>query len=72
MCKTLVTALAAATLLSGGILGHRAEAMTPAAPSALGAASADAGLVQQAHALCGNNGCVQVQTSAPRKHRTHR
>jgi hypothetical protein len=52
--------------------GHRAEAMTLAAPSALGVASADAGLVQQAHALCGNNGCVQVQTSALRKHRTHR
>jgi len=54
------------------MLGNPAEAMTPAVPSALGAASADAGLVQQAHALCGNNGCVQVQTSAPRKHRTHR
>ncbi len=72
MCKTLVTALAAATLLSGGLLGNRADAMTLATPSALGVATADAGVVQQAHALCGNNGCVQVQTSAPRKHRTHR
>jgi hypothetical protein len=68
MSKTLLMAFAAAALLSGGMFGNQAEAMTP---SALGVARTDAGLVEQVHALCGNNGCVQVQTAGPRKHRTH-
>jgi len=72
MCnKTLLTALAAATILSGGMLGNRAEAMALAAPSALGVATADAALVRQAKTVCGSNGCVSVQTSRPRPRRTH-
>src|SRR5271156_2512700 len=38
MRKTVLTALTAAALLSGGMLADRAEAMTLAAPSALGVA----------------------------------
>jgi hypothetical protein len=65
----LLTGLAAATLLSSGMLGNRADAMPFARPSAIGVA--DAAPVQQAHAVCGNNGCVQVQVSGPKKHRAH-
>ncbi len=72
MGKALLTALAAATILSGAMLGNRAEAMTLATPSALGVATADAALVQHARAVCGSNGCVQVQTSRPPPRRTHR
>jgi hypothetical protein len=61
MHKTLLTALAAAALLSGGMLGSRAEAMTLAAPSALGVA--DTGLVVKAAVVCGYYGCVRT---APR------
>lgn len=71
MCKALLTALAAATILSGGMLGKGAEAMTFAAPSALGVATADAALVRQAAVVCGNTGCVKVQTSRVRPHRSH-
>jgi hypothetical protein len=71
MCKTLLTALTVATLLSSGMLGNRAEAMTLATRSALGAATADAGFVQRATNVCGSNGCVRVQTSGPRKHLSH-
>jgi hypothetical protein len=60
MRKTLLAALAAAALLSGGVLGNRAEAMTLAAPSALGVAVADTGLVQKAALVCGYRGCVRV------------
>jgi hypothetical protein len=60
MHKTLFAALAAAALLSGGMLGSRAEAMT-LAPSALGVA--DAGLVVKAAVVCGYYGCVRT---APR------
>jgi hypothetical protein len=67
MLKTLLTGLAAATFLSSGVLGKRVDAMTLATPSAIGVAA----LVQQAHAVCGNNGCVQIQVSGPKKHRTH-
>jgi hypothetical protein len=61
MHKILLTALAAAALLSGGMPGSRAEAMTLAAPSALGVA--DTGLVQKAAVVCGYYGCVRT---APR------
>lgn len=67
MRNALFAAVAAATVLASGILGGRANA-TPLAPSSarMGAA-ADAALVQQATNVCGANGCVRVQTSAPRK-----
>jgi hypothetical protein len=58
MRKTLLASLAAATLLSGGMLGNRADAMALAAPSALGIA--DTGPVQQAAVVCGYYGCVRT------------
>jgi len=61
MRKTVLTALTAAALLSGGMLADRAEAMTLAAPSALGVA--DSSLVQKAAVVCGYYGCVRT---APR------
>ena len=68
MRNTLVTAfltafVAAAILL--GMLGHRVEAMTLAAPSALGVAAAAP--VRQAAVVCGTNGCAPVHTSRPRR-----
>ena len=71
MREILLTGLAAATFLSSEMLGKRVEAMPLAMPSANGAATADAARVQQVVAVCGNNGCVQVQTSGPKKQRTH-
>jgi hypothetical protein len=56
--KTLLAALAAAAVLSGGMLSNRADAMILAAPSAPGAA--DAGLVQKAAVVCGYYGCVRT------------
>jgi hypothetical protein len=70
MREILLTGLAAVTLLSSGTLGKRVDAMPLAAPSLIGAATADTAIVQQAHAVCGSNGCVQVQVAGPKK-RTH-
>ena len=70
MREILLTGLAAVTLLSSGTLGKRVDAMPLATPSPIGAATADTALVQQAHAVCGSNGCVQVQVAGPKK-RTH-
>ena len=69
MREILLTGLAALTFLSSGTLGKRVDAMPLAMPSVIGAASA--ALVQQAHAVCGSNGCVQVHVSGPKKPRTH-
>jgi hypothetical protein len=57
------------TFLSSGTLGKRVDAMPLAMPSVIGAATA--ALVQQAHAVCGSNGCVQVHVSGPKKPRIH-
>ncbi len=62
MRQILFAALAAAAVLARGLLGDRAEAMMPAAGSALGAATADAGLVHRMVNVCGVNGCVMVRT----------
>jgi hypothetical protein len=70
MREILLTGLVAVTFLSSGTLGTRVDAMPLAVPSVIGAATADAALVQKAHAVCGNNGCVQVQVAGPKK-RTH-
>jgi hypothetical protein len=67
MRKFLLSAFTTAIILSGGILAGRAVAMAPSATPALGAAAADAGLVQEAAVVCGNNGCAPVQTKAPQK-----
>ena len=69
MREILLTGLAAATFLSSGVLGKRVDAMPLTTPSAIGAATA--ALVQQAHAVCGSNGCVQVHVAGPKKQRTH-
>jgi hypothetical protein len=69
MREILLTGLAAVTFLSSGTLGKRADAMPLATPSMIGAATA--ALVQQAHAVCGSNGCVQVHVAGPKKPRTH-
>ena len=69
MREILLTGLAAATFLSSGALGKRVDAMPLTMPSAIGAATA--ALVQQAHAVCGSNGCVQVHVAGPKKQRTH-
>jgi hypothetical protein len=69
MREILLTGLAAVTFLSSGPLGKPVDAMPLATPSANGAATA--GLVQQAHAVCGSNGCVQVHVAGPKKPPTH-
>ena len=68
MREILLTGLAVATFLSSGALGKRVDAMPIAMPE-IGAATA--ALVQQAHAVCGSNGCVQVHLSGPKKPRTY-
>jgi hypothetical protein len=70
MRRSLVTALAVATLVSNGLILHRAAAMTLTPPSALGVAAP--GLVQKATAVCGNNGCVSVQVKRLDKHQLHK
>jgi hypothetical protein len=67
MREILLTGLAAATFLSSGALGKSVDAMPFAMPSVSG----DAAIIQQAHAVCGSNGCVQVHVAGPKKPRTH-
>ena len=69
MREILLTGLAAATSFASGPLGKPVDAMPLVRPSAIGAATA--ALIQQAHAVCGSSGCVQVHVSGPRKPRTH-
>jgi hypothetical protein len=69
MREILLTGLAVATFLSSGALGKPVDAMPLAMPSVIGAATA--ALVQQAHAVCGSNGCVQVHVAGPKKPPTH-
>lgn len=69
MREILLTGLAAVIFLSSGALGKPVDAMPLVMPPVIGAASAV--LVQQAHAVCGSNGCVQVHVSGPKKPRTH-
>ena len=63
MRKIFFAALAAAAVLSS-----RAEAMKLSGPPGLAAGAA---LVQKAATVCGTNGCVRVQTAAPRKKQNH-
>ena len=69
MREIILTAFAVAIILSGGVLGNRAEAMRLDTPSMLGVAAARAALVQQAVNVCGNSGCVPVQTKRVQHHR---
>jgi len=66
MSKILLTALAAATILAGGLPVDRAAAITAAA-SASGIASAN--LIREAAIVCGGNGCNPVQTKAQKRHK---
>jgi len=58
MRATLLTALAAAAILSGGLFGNQASAFTR--PSVLGVAPMP--LVQHVANICGTVGCAPVQT----------
>jgi hypothetical protein len=61
MRKIALATLAAAAVLSGGMLAKPAEAMTIAQPSALGlATTTDNSLVQDAAYVCGWRGCFHV------------
>ncbi len=62
MRATLLTALAAAAILSGGLAGNQANAFTP--QSTLGVASMP--LIRQVVNICGSAGCVPVQTKKVR------
>jgi hypothetical protein len=62
MRGTLLTSLAVAGILSGGTLGDPARALTLAVHPVAHAAAADNARVQQVTNVCGNNGCVRVQT----------
>jgi hypothetical protein len=53
------------------MFGSRTDAMTLAAPTALGVATAHQTAVQQVAVVCGNNGCAPVQTSAKRRPLKH-
>ena len=67
----LLTGLATVIFLSSGALGNRVDAMPLTMPSVVGAATAEAPLIQRAHAVCGSNGCVQVHVAGPKKPPTH-
>jgi len=62
MHKILFTVFAAAILLTSGVAGHRAEAMTLTAPTAMSAAAARMAAVQPVASVCGSNGCAVIQT----------
>jgi hypothetical protein len=65
MRKTLLSALAATTILSAGLLASRAAAMTSAA-SAVAVTAPDA-LIREASIVCGSNGCGVVQTKSTKQ-----
>jgi hypothetical protein len=67
MLKTLLAALAAATILSGATLGTRAVAMPLAAPSTLGAADASSTMPTRVAIICGMNGCAPVHVARVRR-----
>jgi hypothetical protein len=61
MRKILLSALAAATIVSAGLIASRVAAMAPDAPAGLPAAHAQ---LRVAAIVCGSNGCGVVQTKA--------
>jgi len=71
MRKTFLSALAAAAILSGGMPAERAQALTPATPSALYLTATAAAPVQLATVLCGTNGCAPVQTKRIQRRKFH-
>ncbi len=62
----LLTSVTVASILSGGVFGHGAEAMTLTSLSAARVAAADSARVQRIANVCGTNGCVRVQTQRVR------
>jgi hypothetical protein len=67
MVRSLLSALAVVTLLSGALIGECAGAKFAMQPPASRAAGS-AGLVKMAVNICGNAGCVAVQTRRLTKH----
>jgi hypothetical protein len=61
MRRILLSTLAAATIVSVGLIASRAAAMAPEAPAAVTAAHAQ---LRVAAIVCGSNGCGVVQTKA--------
>ena len=69
MRKIVLTAMATAAILSGGMLGSEAGAMPLATPAVLNAAAGS--LVRQAAVVCGGNGCAPVQTGRVQRRKFH-
>jgi hypothetical protein len=67
MQKTLLAAVAVGAILSGATLGTSATAMTLAAPSVLGIASADTMPIERVANVCGISGCSPVWTKRVQK-----
>ena len=62
MREALLTAVAAAAILSSPLLDHRAPALALAAPAALDVGAARAAVIEPVVNICGTHGCVPVQT----------
>jgi hypothetical protein len=67
MHRTLLSALAAVTIMSSGAAATGAKDVAASANPAL--AIRHTSLVRVAGVVCGNNGCAPAQTSAPRRRR---
>ena len=68
MRKTLLSAVAVATILSAGLLASRAAATPSAAPAAaMAAMTAANALSREASIVCGSNGCGVVQTKSTKQ-----
>ena len=66
--RTLVlTAFAAAALLSAGLVGSHAAAATTAAAPAPASAASSASLVRESAIVFGGNGCNAVHTKSQKK-----
>jgi hypothetical protein len=65
MRKTLLTALAATTILSTGLFASRAAATTSAIPAV--GVTAPGALLREASIVCGSNGCGVVQTKSTKQ-----
>ena len=69
MRETLLTAAAAAVMLSSPLLDHRATALTLAAPAAMVVTAPRAAVIERVVNVCGTHGCVPVQTKRVIHHR---
>ena len=64
MRKLLLSILAAATIVSAGLIASRAAAMAPTVPAAATVADAQ---IRVASIVCGSNGCGVVQTKSTKQ-----